>query len=442
MPSASAPVRLGPLAQLRAGLGMVRDLGGTLQHLHRTYGPVVDVGLGPLRFTYLFGPEANEAVLSTHAGSFAWGPALRSLEVVDGPTALVLSDGEDHRRRRRLVQPAFALKRIEAHLPGIVEELDRTLDGWTPGRRLDAHADLRAAIRRIVLRSLFGSGLGERADEVGELLEPALRYVQRLPTRRLDVDLRVNAYGRAVRGVRAADALVREELERRRAEGVDVEADPDLLTALLAGEDAEALSDAEVLDQVRSLIAAGYDTTSGAAAWIVLELGRHPEVLEAVRAEVDAVLGDAPPTVDALRRMPTVDGVVHEVLRLWPPGFVSGRQATEDVEVLGHRIPAGRLVLYSAYVTGRLPELWPHPDRFDPSRWAPGAPEPAPYAFVPFGGGYRRCIGFALATLELQVLVVRLAQRARWTLERPQARPTGIATAIPAGGVPIRVEPP
>ena len=231
--------------------------------------------------------------------------------------------------------------------------------------------------------------------------------------------------------------MISAEVERRRAHGIDADEHPDVLSALLVGADDEKLTDAEVLDQVRSLIAAGYDTTSAAAAWVVHALGRNPEALAAVRAEVEAVIGDRPPTLDDLRQLPTVDGVVREVLRLWPPGFVAGRGSIADCEIAGHVVPGGSTVLYSAYVTGRDPELWPDPDRFDPGRWAPGQPDPPPYAFVPFGGGARRCIGFALATLELQVLVTRLAQRARWRLERPDAKPTGIASAVPKGGVPI-----
>jgi hypothetical protein len=124
---------------------------------------------------------------------------------------------------------------------------------------------------------------------------------------------------------------------------------------------------------------------------------------------------------------------------MWPPGPAAPRTSIASSELLGFEIPAGRLVLYSAYVTGRLPELWPDPERFDPTRWAPGAPEPHPYAFVPFGGGYRRCIGFALATLELQVIATRLVQRVEWTLRQPDPKPTGTATLSPKGGVPIEI---
>ena len=407
-----------------------------LEHLHASHGPIVDVGYGPLRSVFVFGPEGNQQVLADRADHFAWGPALRLLEVVDGPTALVLSDGDDHRRRRRLVQPAFAVRRIEAHLPTVVAEIDRVLDAWVPGRRLDAHVELRAGVRRTVVRGLFGDELGAQADAIGERLEPALRYLLRSPFARIDVDLGFNAYARAKRAVAATDELIQVEIDRRRRSGI---LGDDILGALLAGVggDDRPLSDDELRDQVRSLIAAGYDTTSASAAWLVHALGAHPAVRVEVAAEIRDTLGDRPPTVDDLRRMPLVDGTIREVLRLWPPGVVSARVAIDAVEMLGHRIPAGRTVLYSGYVSQRLPEVWGDPDAFRPQRWAEG--EPVPYAFVPFGGGARRCLGFALATLELQVLAIRLLQRVEWKLERPMARGAGTATFAPAGGVPIRV---
>jgi cytochrome P450 len=417
----------------------VSDVAWTLERLHRMYGPVVDFGYRfPIRAVCLFGPEANKHLLADNADNFLWAEAFRLLEVVDGPTALVMSDGGEHRRRRRLVQPAFAVKRVDAHLDLIVAELDRTLAGWRPGCRLDAHA----AVRRIVVRALFGDQMGAVADEIGERLEPALRYVQRTPLSRLDVDLRWNGYGRARAAASAVDELILGEIARRRREGVDAIASPDTLSALLVAADEveggeEPLADAELCDQIRSLIAAGYDTTSSAAGWLIHALGSNPSVLAALRNEVRDTIGDRAPTVDDLRAMPLVDGVVRETLRLWPPGVVSGRTAIDDFEVLGYRIAGGSTVLYSPYITHRLPEVWGDPEVFRPERWQDG--EPVPYSFVPFGGGYRKCIGFALATLELQVLAVRLAQQVSWTLDQPTARPSGVATFVPKGGVPITV---
>lgn len=434
------PVRLSYVDHLRLFPRLASgDLVGVLTELHRRYGPVVDFGYGSGRMVLVFGSEANEHVLSTAAHTFEWGEAMQALVAVDGPTALVVSDGEDHRRRRRLVQPAFSIKRVDAHLGLVVTEVDLALAAWQPGTRLDAGASMREAVRRIVVRALFGEQLGAEADRFGELLEPGLKYVQRMPQLRFERNLRVNPYARVQRSNRAADRLVLAEVARRRAAGVDADATPDTLTALLAGIEGDALTDVELLDQVRSLMAAGFDTTSGAASWLVLELGRNAEALAAVRAEVDAVLGDRPPTTEDLRALPLTLGAVQEVLRLWPPGPAAPRMSIAPSHLHGMDIPAGRMVLYSAYVTGRMPELWPDPERFDPARWAPGAPEPVPYSFVPFGGGARRCIGFALATLELQVMAVRLVQQVEWQLQRTKVRPTGIATLTPKGGVPVEV---
>jgi cytochrome P450 len=415
------------------------DLLGTMFTLRDRYGPVVDFGYGSNRAVLVTGVEANEHVLSTHADCFEWGEAMQALVAVDGPTALVVSDGDDHKRRRRLVQPAFSIKRVDAHLGLVVSEIDRMLSSWRPGSTVAAADQLFTTIGRIVVRALFGEELGAEADRFGELLDPGLRYVQKLPQLRFEHDLKINPYARVQRSNRAADQIVLAEVARRRAAGIDADAHPDSLTALLAGVDGESLTDEELVDQVRSLMAAGFHTTWGAASWLVVELGRNPEALAAVRAEIDSVLGDRTPTIDDLRALPLALGAVQEVLRMWPPGPAAPRIAVKPSELHGFEIPVGRMVLYSASVTGRLPELWPEPDRFDPVRWAPGAPEPHPYAFVPFGGGYRRCIGFALATLELQVIAIRLAQQIDWTLQQPNPKPTGTATLHPKGGVPIEI---
>lgn len=416
----------------------VNDLGWTLQRIYDRYGPVVDVGYEiSIRMAYVVGPEANRHILADDPENFRWADAFYLLEVTNGPTGLVLTDGDEHRRRRRLVQPAFGIKRTEARLDLIVEEMDRVLDRWTPGRSLDAYRELRHATRRIVIRSLFGEDFAGKADEIGEVFEPALAYVARTPFTRIDVDLPFLPYGKAMRSRNAMDEIVLGEVARRRAVGVDAEASPDTLSAMMVATDEvdgdEApLSDAEICDQVRSLIGAGYDTTSSAAAWIVHALGANPAAFASLQEQVRDTIGDRTPTVDDLRAMPLVDGVVRETLRLWPPGVVSGRTSIDDFDLLGYTIPGGSLVMYSPYLTHRLPEVWGDPLTFRPERWEAGEPEP--YSFVPFGGGYRKCIGFALATLELQVLTVRLAQRVTWELENPGVRGAGIANFAPKGG--------
>ena len=417
---------------------MTDDLAGLLDHLHDTWGPVVDVGYRiPMRMIHLFGPEANRLILHDQADNFLWAEAMSPLLPVNGPTALVVTDGEDHDRRRRLVQPAFAKRRVDAHLDLIVDEADRLLASWTPGRSLDAFAEGRRAVRRITVRSLFGSHLGDEADRIGDLLEPAMAYVNSNPARRLDVDLGINGYARAMRSRRAVDEVVQAEIDRRRAAGVDG-GQPDILTSLLAASDGDdALTDEELRDQVRSLIAAGYDTTSSALSWLVYGLGTNPTALAELREQVRDVVGDRPPTADDLRRLPLVDGAVRETLRLWPPGVIGARTAVEPFDCLGHRIEPGPLIMFSPYISHRLPEVWGDPLAFRPERWESGEPEP--YSFIPFGGGRRNCVGFTLATLELQVFAVRLAQGCTWTVDTAEPRSSAAASFAPAGGMPITI---
>lgn len=399
-------------------------------HLRDRYGPVVRFGFGPATYVFLFGTEANELVLGDRHATFLWGEALRSLEPVDGPTALVLSDGEDHRRRRRLVQPAFATRRIDAAVPTIVEEIDRAIDELVVGGEVELYACYRRVVRRIVTRVLFGDALAGRADELGEVLEPALRFISRPP--QLTKLGMPGSFG-ARRARRRADAIVDEEIARRRTSG-----DPgtDVLGVLLDTD----LSDAELRDQVVSLIAAGYDTTSGAVAFAILELLRNEGAWERARTEAVQQLGDRASAADDLRAMPYTAAAVNETLRLWPAPF-SGRVTTEDFDYAGHSIPAGSTIVYSPFVTQRSTDVWgDDAGVFRPGRWLES--EPPPYAFVPFGGAHRKCIGFALALTEIQTVVVRLVQRTSLSLVESGAveRGTGIAAMRPELGVRVRVD--
>ncbi|MFN8019324.1 MAG: cytochrome P450 [Acidimicrobiales bacterium] len=440
--------RPGPLASARFATAMARRPHRALVDIAQL-GDVVDVGYGPSRFTFAFGAEANEAILSEQAGRLTWGEVLATLIPVDGPTALVVTDGPDHDRRRKLVQPAFHRRRIDGYVAVMAEEARRLAEGWADGATVEVHEAMRGCIRRIVVRTLFGDQFAEQAQRFGDLLEPALAYVQRPPTARIDRPW-FPPYRRAMAARDAADALVYEEIARRRsvlAAGPASEERPgdddDVLAWLMEAVDGDALDDAELRDQVVSLIAAGYDTTAAAAAWLVHAVWSRPAVLAELRAEAERELpGGAPPDAAALSRMPFLQGVVSESLRLWPPGAMSGRKVHQDVEVCGATIPRGRMLLYSAWVTQRDARWWPEPERFEPGRWIQGHPahqEVRPGAFVTFGGGARRCIGFAMATTELQVLAVELARAVDLDVPPEPPEPTGLATTVPRGGLPAVV---
>jgi cytochrome P450 len=411
----------GLLANLPIGVSILRNPADTLLQLQRRYGNVFRFGRGPLAYFVLCGPDANRYLLSENPDNFTWREAIKGLIVVDGDTALVVTDGPEHDRRRRLVQPAFATRAINGYVRVMEEEANRTIDGWRAGDEVDLYDEWRRCIRRIAIRTLFGDTLGDKADEFGDSLSAALDYVNRPFS--MTLQWPGPSYRRAVRSRDRADAIVNAEIARRRALPPS---DDDLLDRLLHATDDEggpALTDAEVRDQVVSLIAAGYDTTSGAAGWVMHELLHNDGAWLRAVEEVAA---------------PHLDRVVSETLRLWPPGFISARMTTDDFEFDGHRIGAGTMVVYSAYVTHRMPDVWPNPDRFDPDRWVGG--EVDPYAFVPFGGGYRRCIGFMFATLELKTITAAILRRCKvHSLRTKPVTPTGVASMSPKGGVPVRI---
>lgn len=426
-----------PFSLLRFTPSLLANPGEGFRSLQRDYGDVVAFGYGPFRYIGLFGAEANRLVLADRPECFAWHDAMEFLSVVVGDTALVVTDGDEHHRRRRLVQPAFGTRAIRGSLDLMVDEVDREFDSWEAGSEIDAYEAMRRTIRRIAVRALFGDSLGGSSDELGESLAGALAFVNRPLPAQVHIDLPGSAWRRARQARDCADRIVNDEIARRRSLPA---ADRDLLDTLLAATDVAggpALDNREVRDQVVSLIAAGYDTTSGAAGWAVHELLTNPGEWERAADEVASVVGTDRLSAEHLSDLIHLDGVVRETLRLWPAGAAIARRCVSDVEFRGYHIPAGSMVLYSAYVTHRMANLWPDPDCFHPDRWADIDPDP--YAFVAFGGGARRCLGFAFATQELKILLAQLLRRTRLQPLRQTARPTGLAALRPRGGVPVRI---
>jgi len=323
----------------------------------------------------------------------------------------------------------------------MIEEAQRTLGGWRDGAEINVYQELRGCIRRIVIRALFGDRLSDWADELGDRLQPALDFVDR-PLPQVKVNLPGTPWRRARVARRRTDELVFAEIEARRRKVVDDDAD-DVLSWLLAAADPEGegshLDDQEVRDQVVSLIAAGYETTSAAVGWTLWAALANPGVWERLRTEV----GEGAVDGERMRTMTYLDAVVSESLRLWPPGAVAGRQLLEPIDAAGVHIPAGVIALYSPFVTQRLPELWKDPLRFRPERWDKDDPayvEPVALSYLPFGAGPRRCIGFAFALTEIKVLLaetVKSVDLELLTLEEPARE--SIASMRPKGGVRVRV---
>jgi len=412
---------------LRAAKRLVDAPVDAIESLAAEHGRTFGVHVGPTTIAIVGDRELVKVVLTGPQERYRWGPVFKlPLGVFVGPTSMLVSDGDDHARRRSLVQPAFALRRLQAWRALILGELDRMIDDLPVGEPFDLAPWVQATVRRIVVRVLFGEELAAGADDIGERLAPASEYLNRPMLRQFPHPLPVGARERARASRRAFDARLDDEIARRRRRATGAEPS-DVLDTLLA---TDGLTDQELKDQVVSLIGAGFDTTTATASWLVMRAAPDAGVWTRLREEA-ATSGP-----DDTR--PWAEAVVHESLRIHPAGAYSPRLVAEAFDLGPYRVATRTVIAWSPLLTGRDPASWPDPMRFDPARHLDHA-EPE-YAWVPFGAGSRSCLGFGLARTNLTLLASRLAQRVDlapgWST---LPAPVGMVTSHPVGGVPVTV---
>ncbi len=448
-PQGSARLPRPPAAQQVGYLRRIlRDPQPVLDELRDRFGPAYGLGAGPVRLAILGDPAALHELFAMPVDAFRWGHRFNLLGFVVGDGSMIVSDGVDHKRRRSSVQAAFSRKRLNGWIPLIVERTDHAVDELTAslggsGADVDLYPLGRRIVLEIVVRAMFGEEMGRRAEELGVLFQRSQDYLEGPALRQVPHRLPFTRRARVRADRRALDSLIDGEMARRRAAPTG---DPlDVLEALVGD---GGLSDAEIRDQVVTLIGAGYDTTAASLAWMLWRSALAPGVWQRLRSEADMVLGPpgtASPVADAatLAGLEYANRVMRETLRLHPAGVISPREAARDVVVGGYRIPKGTLILWSAHLAGRDPRSWPDVLSFDPDRFdhlTPGQQATADAAWVPFGRGARNCIGFALAQMELTLIIARLAQRLDVTpSSHDLPRPVGMVVNRPSGGVPMHV---
>lgn len=445
------PVRPLPHPPLRRQPGLLRrilkDPQPVLDELAGGYGPICGLGMGPVRMAIVGDPTALRELFAMPTDDFRWGHKFNVLGFVVGKGSMIVSDGADHKRRRASVQTAFSRRRLNGWVPMIVDRTDVVVDQLTAdlagsSREVDLYRVGRALVLGIAIRSLFGEHLADRAGEIGELFQRPQDYLESPAAKQLPHPFPGTKRSKVRADRRAIDAIIDAEIAHLRSHPSD---DPLDVLATLVSDD--SISDAEICDQVVTLMGAGYDTTSASLSWMFWRISLTPGLWARLRDEADGVLGavDAPSGHDdrTLARLDLADRTMRETLRLHPAGVVAPREAAADVVVGGHRIPKGTLILWSAYLAGRNPDAWPDPLRFDPDRFVDAPPETkalADIAWVPFGRGARNCIGFALAQMELTLIIARLAQRLDIAAVRHEMpRPVGMVVNRPAGGAPMQV---
>ena len=353
-------------------------------------------------------PAAVRQILTGDPGLFRAGRANRAFEVFFGPNSLLFLDGARHRRERRLLMPPFHGEQLRLHGEMICQIADRSIDAWPFGRAFPVLARLQDMTLEVILRVVFGATDEKRLFRLRTALIEALALMD------VGNPLRpIKAWWRLGRVRRDIQGLLYDEIRRRRVEGTEERTD--VLSMLIAARDEDGLPmrDEEVRDELFTLLAAGHETTATSLAWAIHRLLKHPDVQETARAEVASAIGDGPcpppPTAEQIARLAYLDAVIKETARLHPVVPIVVRQLETDHAVGSARLPAGCVAAPCIYLVHRRPDFWPEPNSFDPGRF-PGT-RPDPYAFFPFGGGVRHCLGAAFATYEMKIVLARVLSR-------------------------------
>jgi cytochrome P450 len=403
----------------------------------REHGDMAAFRLGPHRCVLLSHPDLIEQVLVTDNHNFGKHFASHILRPVLGD-GLLLSEGATWLRQRRLIQPAFLRQRIEAYGPIMVDQTLQLLATWKDGESRDLHAEMMHVALGIVSRTILGVETAEVTADVSTAVDLLLKdYARRfesflpmptwLPTR-----WRMQMWRAQAR----LEEIIHGFIQQRRSDPGDRD---DLLTRLLRARDEEGhgMSDRQLRDEVMTLFLAGHETTANALSWTWYLLALHPEVEARLLAELREVLGGAPPTVADLPRLPYTEHVILESMRLYPPVYAFGRRALRRCNVGGHDIRADTTLFMSQWVVHRDPRFFDRPEVFDPDRWADGLARRIPkFAYFPFGGGPRVCIGNTFALIEVALIIATILPRFRFTLVPGHpVKPWPSVTLRPAQGV-------
>jgi cytochrome P450 len=389
-------------------------------------------------------PEYIEHVLLTNHANYRKSQFLRHLL---GPllgNGLLISEGEFWRRQRRIAAPAFHSKRIVDFLATMGSCSEAALARWrSMTQPFDIAAEMMALTLNIISRTMFSRDVSGDVQAVRRLMDivvtlrlgvlDLLGFPEWLPRRQ------PKAYRRAIAEF---EALVSQFLAERRADGIDR---GDLLSMLLSARDpetGEGMSDKQLRDETLTIFLAGHETTANALSWCWYLLAQHPEAEARLHDELDRVLGARMPNFADLAELKWTRMIIEEAMRLYPPVHTTARTAIGEDRIGGVRVPPGALVTISPYVTHRNPNLWPEPERFDPERFRPPAvAQRHRFAYLPFGGGPRICIGNSFALAEAQVIVAAIAQRYRVRLAPGhRVQPIGLLTLRPKDGIWVTLE--
>ena len=408
-----------------------RDILGVFESTKRQYGDVAYFRLGNRRSMLLSNPAHIEQVLVTENRHFIKNFALSFfLQPLLG-NGLLLNEGQSWLKQRRLIQPAFSRQRVDRYASDMVDMTDRMLSGWSNSEQRDIGMDMLHLTMAIAGKTLLDVDVGSRYMEVAQLLEQVMygfldRMASPIP---IPFWVPTPVHLRLKRAIARLDAILIEMIDERRRSGAK---GGDLLSLLISArdeDDGSAMNNAQLRDEVMTMFLAGHETTANALTWTLFLLGQHPDIQQQLHDEASGLLhGRSPTAADALV-LPLCERVVREGMRLYPPAFVVGRRPIEDITVGGHNMPRGTNVLMSQWVVQRDERWFERPEEFRPSRWEGDWQSRIPkYAYFPFGGGPRVCIGNTFAMQEAVLVLAMIVDR--FELQPVTQPPVGLQPAV------------
>jgi cytochrome P450 len=412
--------------------------------LARDYGDIVYFKLGPQEIYFLNNPDCIRDVLVTNSRNFTKSRSLELAKRLLGE-GLLTSEGEFHRRQRRLAQPAFHRQRINGYAEVMVDYAIRTRDRWHTDATVDIGQEMMRLTLSIVAKTLFDADVESEAQQVGESLTAIMGLFNRVaaPFPQLLEKLPLPSNFKFQRARNHLDAIIYRIVTERRASGEDR---GDLLSMLMLATDVEGdgtgMTDRQLRDEAMTLFLAGHETTANLLTWTWYLLSQNPDAEVKLHHEIDAVLGDRAPSAEDFPRLRYAEMVLAESMRLYPPAWAIGRRAIDDYEVKHYQIPARSVILMSPFVMHHDSRYFPDPFKFDPERWTPEAREARPrFSYFPFGGGPRVCIGEGFAWMEGVMLLATLAQRWRLRLQPGQrVEPRPMITLRPKRPIRMTIE--
>jgi cytochrome P450 len=427
---------------------MIRgDALGTLTRWARDYGDVIYYRFFDRPMYILVHPQDIEQVLLAKATEFAKGmTSIVSPELFGN--GLLTSDGEFWRRQRRLANPAFHRENIVRYAGITLEEADRLMSKWRAGEIRDIHQDMMGVTLAIVLRSLFGVELQDKREVIEPALDAIMQNSAGIRAVASFLGIPTPARRAYLRAVNQLDDVVYELIahgkERLKRDPAAGQTQNDLLTMLLMArdDDGNAMTDQQLRDEVITVMLAGHETTALNLSWTWYLLSSNPEVEQHLQEELDRVMGDRPAEPGDLGRLPYLERVLRESLRLYPPAWRVFRTTGKPFKTANFVLPPGANLVLSQWVTHRDVRWFPEPERFLPDRWAENAAANLPrFAYFPFGGGPRVCIGAGFAMMEATLLVAAIARRFRLrVVENQRIEPLASITLRPKNGVRVEIQ--